>query len=150
MPCNFTIQTPLRIRNFPASSQWPMGGHEGCQFLSSLCLTVAHPPSTIASLPCQIVTPFTIGLAKFHLAQPISIFLENFSLAVYSSPWWWQYALLERLSTSTRLHGAMSQKTAISMPAIVKTWNLARSFHCGNFSGTHATRVVWPYKCRRL
>jgi hypothetical protein len=32
----------------------------------------------------------------------------------------------------------------------VKTWNFARSFHCGNFSGTLATRVVWPYKCRRL
>jgi hypothetical protein len=43
----------------------------------------------------------------------------------HSSPWWWwQYAPLKRLSTSTLLHGATSQKTLNFILAAVRTWNL--------------------------
>jgi hypothetical protein len=45
-----------------------------------------------------------------------------------SLPWWWrQYAPLKRRSTSTRLHGAIFQKTIIFMLATMKTWNITRN-----------------------
>jgi hypothetical protein len=44
-------------------------------------------------------------------------------------PWWWsQQAPLKRRLTSTRLHGATSQKTVILILAAVRTWNLTKLY----------------------
>jgi hypothetical protein len=41
--------------------------------------------------------------------------------------WWWrQYAPLKRRSTSTRVHGAISQRVVIFIVAAVRTCNLTR------------------------
>jgi hypothetical protein len=44
--------------------------------------------------------------------------------------WWWQYAPLKHLSTSTWLHGAISQKTLNFILADVRTWNLTNDTIC--------------------
>jgi hypothetical protein len=43
--------------------------------------------------------------------------------------WWRQQAPLKRRWTSTRLHGATTQKTAIFILAVVRTWNLTQFNH---------------------
>jgi hypothetical protein len=52
--------------------------------------------------------------SRFHLAKPIPILQAEFSCAAYSMPWWWRkYVRLKFRSTSSRLHGATSQKAVI-------------------------------------
>jgi hypothetical protein len=42
-------------------------------------------------------------------------------------PWWWrQQAPLKRREASTRLHCATAQRTAMSILAALRTWNLTK------------------------
>jgi hypothetical protein len=67
---------------------------------------------------------------------------------------WRQYGTLKRPSTSTRLYGAVSQKTVMFILAVVRTWNLAicrmASLLSFRHTGLHHTpnqlshQWVWP------
>jgi hypothetical protein len=49
--------------------------------------------------------------------------------------WWWRHkAPLKSRSVFTRLHGTASQKSAICMPIVVKTWNITMLTHIPYFS----------------
>jgi hypothetical protein len=47
------------------------------------------------------------------------------------SPWWWrQCASLKRRYTSTRLHGAVSQKGVVFIATALSTWSLTNLMSC--------------------
>jgi hypothetical protein len=65
-------------------------------------------------------------MRAFRDVAPCSLFgVDRCFRCDDSSPWWWrQYASLKRRCTPTRLHGAVSQKVLIFIPAAVRTGNL--------------------------